>query len=147
MLNIYFGPPKSLKMTNFIMPRPAPKTNFFTIFFHTIILIILVNKMTPCALLKNSFQKLKQRRSEKSSLFLICSKCTYIWIQLRIFVPNIRIFGYKYVYLFQVVLINKKQRRSEWSSLFQMQLNKAVIVAYFRGKAQRRDTAETVISI
>ena len=87
MLNIYFGPPKSFKKTNFIMPRPAPKTNFFKFFFHTIILIILVNKMTPCALLKNLFQKLKLRT--------FC-------IQVRLFVPNIRLFAYKYVYLFQI---------------------------------------------
>ena len=84
------------------MPRPAPKTNFFKFFFHTIILLILVNKMTPCALLKNSFQKLKQIRSEKSSLFEISSKKTYFRVQIRLFVPNICLFAYKYVYLFQI---------------------------------------------
>ena len=121
---------------NFKMPRPAPKTNFFTIFFHTIILLILLNKMTPCALLRNSFQKLKQRRSEKSSLFLIgskytyilhanmyiCSKYTYICMQICIFVLNIRIFACKNVYLhaktYICMHICLEQRRSKRSSLF-----------------------------
>ena len=123
------------------MPRPAPKTNFFKFFFHTIILLILVNKMTPCALLKNSFQKLKQIRSEKSSLFkfvrnicifckqmrylleiyvylhanmYICSKYTYICMQKRIF-------ACKYV------LIHKKQRRSQMSSLLWMRWEKPLL--------------------
>ena len=45
----------------------------------------------------NLFEKLKQRQSEKLSLFQIWSKDTYIWIHIHIFVPNIRISEYKYV--------------------------------------------------
>ena len=118
------------------MPIIAPKTNFFQIFFHNIILIILVNKITPCELLKNLFQKLKQRRSDDLSLFLIgskytyilhanmyiCSKYTYICMQICIFVLNIRIFACKNVYLhaktYICMHICLEQRRSERSSLF-----------------------------
>ena len=161
MLNIYFGPPKSLKKTNFIMPRPTQKTNFVKICLHTIILIILVNKMTPCALIKNLFQKLKQRRSERSSLFQICSKYTsiciqhvylfqiYVYlhtnmsicskytsicIQIRLFVPNIRLCAYKYVYLFKVVLIHEKQRRSQMSSLLEMRWKKPFLSLTYERK-------------
>ena len=102
ILKINFGPPHELKKTNFIMPRPAPKTNFFNFFSSHNHSTNFGEQNDTLRTAENFFQKLKQIRSEKSSLFEFSSKNTYFRIQIRLFVPNIRLFAYKYVYLFQI---------------------------------------------